>query len=354
MTFTKKISTQGFTLFETLLAIGILAVLTAALVNYLQKEEQKNTISLASTQVNMILNAAIQYQTTYVTWPSSLSVLIPFNKGISLSSPWRNSTGTNNYVLTSTPTSHYFSIQVAVPSSTVAQQLISAIPNGYFSVNGNQVLVTAYTTAFIRPDYPPHPTGTLYGSTGASLLPNPSPSFSRISYLSFPSLGSNTYGPFGLIDVVKIASSNSGKTIVSTTLFGQTYQPTPDYPDAPVGTELTPGTESPLCPNGSTATPIFLPVIIADEKPKGAFSWAQSGGFASIYMHFVSLGGGKYSTCINAGFPYFNESGHASQQLRSQLGFISDIVCLPSTALTRWPDVIFNGTYCPPNANGGS
>ena len=374
MIFSKKIRTQGFTLLETLLAIGILAVLTAALVNYLQKEQEKNIISIASTQVNMILNAAAQYQTTYVTWPNSLSALIPFNNAISLSSPWRNSTGINDYTLTSAPTSHYFSIQVAVPSTTVAQQLISAIPNGYFSVNGNQVLVTAYTTAFIKPDYPPHPTGILYGSMSLPTTPNPTPtpsgissddSYAKVAYLTFPS-PSNTLSPpaqqpLGLIDAVSLANENAGvkpkkQRPVGVTTFTQVYQPAPSYPDAPISTQLTSGTESPACPNGSTATFIFLPVAVRQDKPKGAVSWAKTAGFASVYTHLVALGSGKIAACINAGFPYYNESGGASKQMKTDLGFISDIVCLPNDAisLNRWPDMTFSGTYCPPYANGGS
>lgn len=357
----KKTISKGFTLLEVLLVICILAVLTASLVNYLEKQEQKNTVTMAANQINTILTAATQYQTTYIVWPNSLSALLPFNSGITLSSPWHNNTGTVPYVLATTPTSHYFAIQVAVPSTTIAQNLITALPNAYFSVTGNQVVVTAYTTAFIQPNYPPpHPTGVLYGSTASAITPNPSPisSFHRIAYALFPqTVNTKTYGPFGIINVNQIARNNSGKKPKDqggeSTTFTQDYTPISNYADAPIGSKFTFGTEMPACSNGSIATSIMLPVILRQTK-SSIWSWATTAGFASVYTHFISLGSNTFAGCINTGFPYINGTSSQTGQMDASIGFTSDMVCLPNDniSMKRWPDMSVGSVYCPPNAGG--
>lgn len=353
-----KIALKGFSLLEILLALCILAALTASFVDYLQKREQQNIVATAAKQINTILTAATQYQTTYIAWPSSLSLLIPFNNAISLSSPWHNNTGTNKYVLASAPTSHYFSLQVTVPNVNTAQKLITALPNAYFSVSGNQVLVTAYTTAFIQSNYPPHPTGVLYGSAASTAIPNPSPNFNAVPYAFFPQTGTSKVGPFGIINVNQIASNNSGKKPKdqgsASTTFNQTYTPIMNYNDAPIGSKFTLGTEMPACPNGSIATAVLFPVILRQDKPNSFWSWAQTAGFASVYTHLVLLDSNTFSGCINAGFPYYNQSSSASKQMDSYVGFTTDMVCLPNDniAMSRWPDMTAGSAYCPPNSGG--
>lgn len=327
MNMRKMISSKGFTLLEVLLSLTVIIALTLVFIPTMQKMQQQRNMNAATLQMNSIANAASQYYSMYQVWPQNLNVL---NKLLGYTGPtpnpfcsvWRNALGCAPYTMVSSAATHYFALAVVVPSPAVALQLAKNLPVAY--VKGTTV--TAYTTVF-RGFKPPPPTGVLLSATSQQLAGvchsgNPTSVYAG-AVSPFPNCieGSNAPGPlpYGLIDVAQYQQE-----IVS----GNNYGGTNGY--AASSFYLTDF----KCPVGTAATMLYLPVGVFSPVATGIPApTVDASWFINSGAHFITQGNAQKSCVSSLIGTDFANTGNGNYWA----GF-GDVVCLPDSALTRWPD----------------
>lgn len=181
---------RGFTLLEVLLSLCLVVVLLAGLLSYTQRTQQRNLALLAKTQINVLLTAAVQYNSIYLQWPTTLGALTPFlgtnpTQTPSFCSPWKSSDGCATYTIAHN--TNYFALKVMTTGFSSAQDLVGALQNAYIDTDGKTVI--AYVTAFSKP-HRPRPLGVMYGSNqfGGSNCDTSTP-------------GTRSSGPYGLLNI---------------------------------------------------------------------------------------------------------------------------------------------------------
>ena len=301
-----KKNIMGMTLLEVFLALTVLIIISLSFLEYMQKQKQHSTVILAKTQINGLLNAATQYHTVYLQWPTSLNALIPFlsntaTKNFSFCSPWLTNSGCAAYSIANQ--TNYFALQVTTPSSRSAQDLVSMLPNAYIK---NTTTVIAYTTTFVgfsqASNSPPVPTGIMYATTA--------------SYWHAP--GTSSYG---LVD----ATSTYG------TFQSENYS---SQKDGEKNFYYSP--QSQTCPSDSQATMVLFP---AGNSPV-----SQPGdGFYYNYNHYwISTSTGTAGPCSRA---YLDNSLSVTN---GNYLMAMDVICLSGSAIANWPDIsmMFSGSSC--------
>lgn len=342
----KKISiNKGVTLLEILLSLVVLSILAASFLPMMQKMQLKRSLSIAALQINTITNAAIQYYNIYQTWPRDLNVLVPLlGYNGSTASPfcsvWKNKQGSCvPYTLTSGSSGRYFSLSVAVPNQTVAMQLIKSLPSAYW--DSTTMAVVTYTTTF-RGFKPPPPTGVLLSATSAQLHGNctssdavgPPTSYYQGSPSPFKncvSAASSKPLPYGLIDVVRQPTNTitAGNNYGSTNGFHASSYLLTDF----------------ACPAGSWPTMLLLPVGVLEAVPTSSGAPAV---FPDVFNysdeHFITQsksGNINYESCVSATIGTKNPQSTVGSAPRYNGNFFAnfgDVVCLPTSAVQRWPD----------------
>jgi type II secretory pathway pseudopilin PulG len=294
----KKI--RAFTLLELLLSLVVLVILLMSFLSYTQKAQQRNTIALAKTQMNVLLTAAIQYNSIYLQWPTTLSALIPLlgtdtSKTPSFCSPWRTSSN-NCAAYTIANTTNYFALKVTTPSLRSAQDLVTALQNAYIDTDNKTVV--AYVTAFSKP-HRPRPTGVMYGSN----------QFSGSTCDTSSTPGTRSTGPYGLLNIMDNSSSavhacaNNMKTSIS-------YNP-----------------NAFSCPPNSQPTMLLLPVGLIPYAGNAVSSGMLYYDYRYVSNSSASLG------------PYLEL--HVNSYTYSSYGYdvpFLDIMCLEPSNIRLWPN----------------
>ncbi len=375
---------KGFTLLEILLGLSVLIVLALSFVGYMQKANQKKTVLIAAQEINMAMNAALQYRAAYSQWPSNLNVLLPFfisntiKLNPSFCSPWRSKLSCEVYSIASPVSSPYFAIQITTPNVNVAQNLKNALPNAYTS----GATTIAYTTASMASIQAPVPTGVLYASPASVIDYNNANVPDNCARSNPRNKGSKTYwtwsdssgdsacsiffeqqpplnssaGPYGL----SVTSSSSG--LYNSVTHSETYQP--QYFDltlqraiggksAPTLNQFSQNDLSPNCPLGSSPTLIFLPTAAYFTNAPGGGK-LSSWNFGAFYAHIsVHPGNGPKSDilmgCINSNIYNSLTFTNIAQVAVSSM---SDILCIPDDQMSSWPDHNQTGStgfVCPPD-----
>lgn len=234
---------RGLTLLEVLLSLAILIVVLLSLISFSQKVKQRNMTALAKTQINALLNAAVQYHTTYAQWPKSLTALMPLLTGNATAnpafcSPWFTAASCAPYTISTNTT--YFAIKVTTPSTRYAQDLVTALPNAY--IDSDTRTVIAYINAAVQQNNTtPTPLGVLYASDSTYWSGSLTSSMPGYGYCDTAS-----NGPYGIIDV-----NNAPGYLTPTTSCQVSSTST---------TSSVISYKSPNCPNGSAAGMLLLPM----------------------------------------------------------------------------------------------
>ncbi len=297
---------RGLTLLEVLLSLGIVVVILICIIGYTQKVKQSNAVTLAKTQMNALLNAAIQYYTTYAQWPSSLNVLTPLltgntAKNPNFCSPWFGNTDCVPYTIAANTT--YFALKVTTPSARYAQDLTKVLPNAY--IDSDTRTVIAYTNAAVQHNYSTAtPLGVLYASDSNSWT-------GSLTSANYGYCDTSSNGPYGIIDVNAAPSSFNSTTSCQTVNSPAIHYKTPE------------------CPSGSAVGMLLLPM----GTPPPSDTYSNN----SDYVIFVYL----YNYLI------YPPSGNGPSALASMTGTnapapiilsASDLVCLDPTAMSWAPN----------------
>lgn len=318
---------RGLTLLEVLLSLGILIIVLICFVSYTQKAKQSNTTNVAKIQINTLLNAAVQYYTTYAQWPSSLNALMPILTGNAainpaFCSPWFGSTGCAAYTIAANTT--YFALKVTTPGMRYAENLVRVLPNAYIDTD-TRTVIAYVNTAKQQGYHVTPPLGVLYASDANYW--SGSLTFSNNSYCN---VSSN--GPYGLIDVTR---ANFPGYSVTTTSCQTTNNQTFRY--------KTPTT----CPDGSTAAMLLLPM---GTPPSSAFGTSTVFFYLyNYYLNYSSSEGGP-SAVASVVYPSTGTSRAPDPLILSA----PDLLCLDPTTISWAPnatpqcEVGTTGSICPP------
>ena len=301
--------TRGFTLLELLLSLVIVVILLVCFLSYTQKAQQRNTIALAKAQINVLLTAAIQYNSIYLQWPTTLSALIPLlgtdaSKTPSFCSPWHTSSN-NCAAYTIANTTNYFALKITTPGPRSAQDLVTALQNAYIDTD-NKTVVT-YVTAFTKP-HRPRPIGVMYGSNQFSNS-NPSSTCS-----STPGISNN--GPYGLLNIM----NNSSSAIHAC--------------DGNMNTNISYNPNAFSCPTNSQPTMLLIP---AGTTPYS--NNTVSAGMLYYDYRYVS----NSSTQLG---PYLeiHVNSYTFNSYGNNIPFL-DIVCLEPSTIQLWPNPYYQDSW---------
>lgn len=343
----KVTSNKGFTLLEIFLSLVVISLLTIAFLPVMQKIQLKRNADVAALQIKTISNAAIQYYNLYKQWPRNLDVL---NSLLGYQGPtpnpfcsvWRDKAGCVPYKMVSTFDSHYFALSVAVPNTTIARQLINNVSTAYWDSATQSVI--AYTTTFRGFTVPP-PTGVLFSATSKQLNGNctssdaPGQSSTQYSYyIGSPSPFENCVAgtatnplPYGLIDIANKPANTitAGNNYGSTNGFHASSYLLTDF----------------ACPAGTWPTMLLLPLGVFQAVP-------EISGAPTVYpavfnysdAHFITqlkIGNINYEACVSATLGTTDPKSTVGTSARYNGNFFAnfgDIVCLPTSAVQRWPD----------------
>lgn len=126
---------RGFTLFEIMLVIAVMAVMAMAGVQYMQAKARTAKVDRAALQMQQWLQAGMAYYVDHQEWPASEEVLIAggYLPGNLTTNPWGGA-----YSPTFVPQARAFTVTTTVPTESVAsdedaanilRQLATRLPN---------------------------------------------------------------------------------------------------------------------------------------------------------------------------------------------------------------------------------
>ncbi|MCD6044969.1 MAG: hypothetical protein K0R48_132 [Gammaproteobacteria bacterium] len=308
---------KGFTLLEILLSITVVVALTLVFVPTIQRIQQQKSVNAATLQMNTIANAASQYYSMYQVWPQDLSALNPL-LGYTGTTPnpfcsvWKGQNGCTPYTMASASSSHYFALSVVVPNPTVAMKLVKSLPVAYT----DGTTVTAYTTVF-RGFKPVPPSGVLFSANSKQLSGNCTSSTQIGQSTPFSGcIDSSDSLPYGLINVAQY----NGQLVP-----GNNFGNSSGYH----GASINPNTIT--CPMGTAATMFYLPVGVWNLPGK---TGVYPQNFFLSEAHFITQGNTQ-KLCLTSRVGTNDAGTDLGGNFFAGFG---DVVCLPSGAVTRWPD----------------